>query len=121
LATGDFLLTGQWFPSKVKITYLGKSRPVAGKRRDLLVLWRKSFPTVLPAEAEDLFSTEMLFQEGHKKCWIVVQKPLLESLRNEVKVGHPLVGYVVWVGAIKIGGHWEWVFAMNGFDAYKEP
>lgn len=111
------LLTGDNFPSKVTLKYLGKSRPLTGKRKELVEAERKSLRDTLPANLVEMFGTEMLFREGDGEYWIAVQKPLLQYLPKEVRVGDSFTAYVIWLGAIKSAGKWEWVFAMNEFDA----
>src|SRR3954470_1807003 len=56
------LLTGDNFPSRVTLTYLGKSRPLAGKRKELVEAERKSLRDALPANLADMLGTEMLFR-----------------------------------------------------------
>jgi hypothetical protein len=113
------LLSGDSFPSKVCLVYLGKSRSIAGKRKELLESWKKMLKEQVPENLVEMFSTEMLFREGDREFWIAVQKPLLEPLSKEVKVGGPMNGYVIWMGAIRANDHWEWLFAMNEFDTPK--
>ena len=85
-----------------------------GKRAELLEYWKKMLK-----RSDDLinvFGTEMLFKEGDKEIWIAVQKPLLDPLPKEVAVGKSFTAYIIWMGAIQDGNHWEWLFAMNEFD-----
>jgi hypothetical protein len=109
------LLTAESFPSKVTLTYLGKSRPLEGKRQILVKYWAKMMGR--PDDTSDIFGTEFLFREGDRELWVAVQKPLLDPLPKEVAIGRQLTAYVMWMGAIKVDDHWEWVFAMNEFDS----
>lgn len=109
------VISGDSVPSQVKLVYLGKSRAIAGKRKELLQGWQKSFKAIAPQDP-DLFATEMLFREGKKEYWIAIQKPLVEPLPKEVKVGQTVTTYVIWMGAIGDDEGWEWLFAMNEFD-----
>jgi hypothetical protein len=109
------VLTAESFPSRVTLVFLGKSRPLHDKRAELVEDWRKMLK--ISDDLANVFGTEMLFQEGDKEYWIAVQKPLLDPLPKEVAIGRPFVAYIIWMGAIKDGDHWEWLFAMNEFDA----
>jgi hypothetical protein len=109
------LLTGDSFQSTVEVVYMGKSRPIDAKERVLLESWRKMFKEQPPPS--DAFLTEGLFKEGSKEHWIAIQKPLVDSLRNEVKTGQAVDAYLIWIGTIKIDERWRWLFAMNGFQA----
>jgi hypothetical protein len=110
------LLPGETFPSKVKLAYLAKSRPLPANKKELLTLWTTSKGR--PATTVDLFPTEVLFREGTDEHWIAVQKPLLATLPREVKRGQSFDSYVIFIGTIKkVGEQREWLFAMNEFDA----
>lgn len=117
LAENKLLLSADSFPSKVKLVFLGKSRPMPQKRRELLQAWKKMLKYSVPDDVVDKFSVEMLFREGDKELWVAVQTPLLEALPQEVRLGQSFTAYVVWMGAIKAADRWEWLFAMNEFDA----
>jgi hypothetical protein len=107
-------LTADSFPSRVTLVFLGKSRSLHGKRAVLVDYWGKMLK--INDDLVSVFGTEMLFKEGEKEFWIAVQKPLLDFLPKEVAIGKPFTAYIIWMGAIKDGDHWEWLFAMNEFD-----
>ncbi|MGE5109321.1 MAG: hypothetical protein ACM3JB_00595 [Acidobacteriaceae bacterium] len=111
------LLSAESFPSRVTLTYLGKSRPLTGKRKELLEAWKRMGKGVVRDDVVELFATEMLFREGNVERWIAIQKPLVAPLPKEVQVGEVFTGYIVWMGAIRDENHWEWLFAMNEFDS----
>ena len=111
----DFLVSAHSFPSRVKLVYLGNSRPVSGKRLKLLRFWDKMIKR--PESVMEFFQTEMLFREGKMEHWLLVQKPLPAALRKEVKPGQAINAYVIFMGGAKLENRWEWLFAMNEFDA----
>jgi hypothetical protein len=111
----EIVLTANSFPSKVCLIFLGKSRPLQGKRQMLVQYWQKMLK--ISDDLTNVFGTEMLFREGDKEFWIAIQKPLVDPLPREAEIGKSFTAYVIWMGAIKSEGHWEWVFAMNEFDA----
>jgi hypothetical protein len=111
-----FLLTGNSFPSQVKLVYLGKTRPLSGRRKELLVGWTKMLKDTVPANTVELFQTEVLFREGEEEHWLAVQKTLVDALPKEVKTGQEINGYVIWLGIVKVDDHFEYLFAMNEFD-----
>lgn len=111
----DYLLSAHSFPSQVKLVYLGKTRQVMGKRKELLRQWVKMVQQ--PGSVVELFQTEVLFREGTMEHWLLVQKPLIAALRKEVKAGESINSYVIFMGGAKQEGRWEWMFAMNEFDA----
>lgn len=109
------LLTGDNFPSQVKLVYMGQKKPISEYRKVLLDAWRKTLGDKAPPD--DVFVTEVLFREGRSERWLAVQEPLLEPLTKELKQGETVNAYVIWVGAIKGNQKWEWLFAMNEFVA----
>jgi|ERR1700694_30115 len=109
------LLTGDNFPSKVSLTYLVDSRPLPVEQKELLDSWRKASKDNAPPE--DVFTTQVRFEEDSREYWILAQKPLLDALPKELSRGQTLDAYVMWIGAIKVGKRWEWLFAMNEFVA----
>ena len=108
------LLTGNSFPSKVRLTYLVDSRLLSAEEKVLLDTYRKSFKDNAPPE--DAFTTLVRFEEDSHEYWILVQKPLLDALPRELSRGQALDAYVMWIGAIKVGKQREWLFAMNEFE-----
>jgi hypothetical protein len=110
----DFLLSAHSFPSQVRLAYVGNTRPVTGKRLELLRKWVKM--TRHPESVVELFQREVLFREGNKAHWLPVQKPLIEALKKEVKPGGAINAYVIFMGGAKFGHSWEWLFGMNEFD-----
>jgi hypothetical protein len=113
------LLTGDNFPSRVRLTYLADSRPMPAEQKVLLNSYRKSMGENAPPE--DVFTTQVRFEEDSREYWILVQKPLLDELPKELSKGQTLDAYVMWIGAIKVGKRWEWLFAMNEFEAFQKP
>jgi hypothetical protein len=113
------LLTGDNFPSKVRLTYMVDSRPLPAEQKVLMDSYRKAMKDNAPAE--DVFTTQIRFEEDSCEYWILVQKPLLDALPKELSKGQALDAYVMWIGAIKVGKRWEWLFAMNEFEAFQKP
>jgi hypothetical protein len=108
-------VSGDSFPSQIRLVYLEKSRPLPANKKILLDAWRKMLGDNAPTSG--VFATEVLFREGTQTHWIAVQKPLLDSLHKEVKNGQTVNAYVIWIGAIRVTRPWEWLFAMNEFEA----
>lgn len=102
-------------PSRTPLIYLGQFRPLPAKSAVLLTAWRKTLGGQAPPP--DVFSTEIHFKEGADEYWIAVQQPLVPDVRKELKTGQEIDGYIIVIGAIKMGRSWEWLFAMNRFDS----
>jgi hypothetical protein len=115
-----FLVTGDNFPTRTSLKYLGKVRAISGKRKELLVNVGKSFPTVFFPSILVAFDTEALFEEKGAKRWIAVQTRILQGLKDDVKRGEEIRAYVIWLGAVRDGKKWEWLFAMNKFETAED-
>jgi hypothetical protein len=108
-------LTADSFPSHINLVFLEESRPLPATKKILMDAWRRMLGEKAPPAG--LFVTEVLFREGTKTHWIAVQQPLLDSLHKEVKNGQTVNAYIIWIGAIRVSKTWEWLFAMNEFEA----
>jgi hypothetical protein len=105
------------FPSKVKVTYTGRSRSISPKRKELIKDW---VTTIFGLERRDeylkLYDTEFLFTETLIEYWLPIQNPLIQPLQEELKKGDEVTLYVSWVGARKESGEVDWVFFVNEFE-----
>jgi len=113
----DVLMTGDTFPSRVKVTYTGSTRkvsPIKKQHLDMLVVSFDVDPTLIAK-----YETEMLFMEGPDEHWLPVQKDLIPFFEKELTKGEEVTLYAEWVGARKIDDKWEWVFIVNEFQKPK--
>jgi hypothetical protein len=111
---GSMILTGDTFPSKVRVIYTGESRKISQSKKQHLDMLVKSFnvdPKVI-----DQYGTELLFMEGEDEHWLPVQARLHSFFQTEMKKGEEAILYAEWVGAKKVGGKWEWVFIVQEFQ-----
>jgi hypothetical protein len=108
------LLTGDTFPSKVRLIYTGESRKISPSTKQHLGLLVKSFGVAPETIAK--YETELLFTEGEDRHWLPVVKDLIPFFEKELKKGDEVILYAEWVGAQNVGGAWEWVFIVNEFQ-----
>lgn len=114
LGKSNMLLTGDTFPSRVRVTYTGSSRKLPPARKqhlDMLVVSFNVAPTLVAK-----YETELLFMEGSDEHWLPVQKDLIPFFEKELTKGEEVILYAEWVGARKIDDKWEWVFIVNEFQ-----
>ena len=110
----NVLLTGDTFPSKVRVTYTGSFRKVSPLRKQHLDMLAGSFnvdPKVIAR-----YDTEMLFKEGDDEHWLPVLRELIPFFEKELTKGESVVLYTEWVGARKIDNKWEWIFLVQEFQ-----
>jgi hypothetical protein len=110
------VLTRDSFPSRVKVTYTGRSRSIPPKRKELIKDWYAvTYPNRRDAYLK-LWDTEFLFTETLIEYWLPVQSSLIQPLQEELKKGDEIILYVAWAGARKESGKIDWVFLVNAFD-----
>lgn len=103
------------FTSRVKVTYTGRSRSIAPKRKELIEGWLTVTYPNRRDEYLKVWDTEFLFTETLIEYWLPVQSPLIQALQEELKKGDEVTLYVAWAGARKESGKVDWVFLVNRF------
>jgi hypothetical protein len=111
---GSMILTGDTFPSKVRVIYTGESRKISPAKKQHLDMLVKSFN--VDQKVIDRYGTELLFKEGEDEHWLPVQADLHAFFQKELNKGEEVILYAEWVGAKKAGGKWEWVFIVQEFQ-----
>lgn len=116
LKRSDIILTGDTFPSRVKLTYTGQQRALSSERKRHVEMVKESFKIDPKVIAK--YETEMLFMEGKDEYWLLVQKELFPFFEKEIQKGETVVIYAEWVGANKFAGKWDWIFFVHEFQKY---
>jgi len=132
----DLIISAKPFPSKTKVIYTGKSRPVGKRTKDFIKLWTQT--RNVPASNADMLAEEFLFREQDKDYWIPVIKTLVPFFGKELKEGDEIIIYYFFLGgydeakliekdtslknekiknaASKDKGKIEWIFAVEEFQ-----
>ena len=110
----DHYFTSDNFPSRVKVTFLGKKRSLPKERALFL---DKYFKTTGQPEFRKLFKSEVLVKEGAREHWLPIQTDILPSFVEEVRPQTEVEVFVTWFGATRVAGKLEWVFSINEFQA----
>ncbi len=97
------IVHGELFPSRVKVVYSGKKRPLVDDKRKVIVSWANQFAGA-PEFYTAPYQTELLFTEGAENYWLAVRKELLE---HDWKQGEALELCVIKLGNIRIGEQLE--------------
>lgn len=119
LGKSNMLLTGDTFPSRVRVTYTGSSRKIPPARKQHMDMFAGSF-NIAPALIAK-YETEMLFKEGPDEHWLPVQKDLIPFFEKELTKGEEVILYAEWVGARKVEDKWDWIFIVNEFQKPIKP
>ncbi len=110
---GSMILTGDTFPSKVRVIFTGQTRSILSAKKQHLEMLVTSFnvdPKVIGR-----YGTEMLFLEGEDEHWLPVQAGLISFFEKELKKGEQVTLYAEWVGAKKTGTNGIGSFSCKSF------
>lgn len=106
------LINADGLPSRVTVTYTGKSRKIDSKRKAFISLWSEA----LHSDITGLFEEDFLFVEDSVKYWLLVHKELIPRFKQELKKGERVVLLLLWIGARKEKGQVDWIFLVNHFE-----
>lgn len=117
-AKGNTYFELQENAARVRVTYLGKSRPLTDERLKFLEMY---FGGVLHhPEWGGLFKNELLFQEGERSFWLPIQEQLMPDFQREVTQNASVDLFVIYAGSFRDGlGELAAIFAVNEFIAVK--
>jgi hypothetical protein len=100
--------------SIVQLTYVGTSRPLTAKQKELLKLREATGRT--DAKIGTKAENEYLFKEGDKEYWIPIEKHFESLLSTGVQhFGNPVNLYLIMAGHVWTNNRWEPVFRVQGF------
>jgi hypothetical protein len=97
------IIHGELFPSRVKVVYGGKQRPLLQGKQNLIVGWANQFAG-MPEFYTAPYKTELLFTEDGENYWLAVQTDLLE---HDWKQGEALELCIIKMGNVKMGDEME--------------
>lgn len=108
------LLNADGLPSKVIVTFAGKSRKTPPEIKEFISEWEQALS--LEQEITDLFDEEVLFVEDSVEYWLPVQKAIIPTIKQRIRKGEKVELLLLWIGARKKAGKVDWVFLVNGLE-----
>lgn len=112
--SSEFTLSAAQFPSRVKVKYAGRYRPVSSDKKNIITYYFKS---IISAESNaELFFNEYLFYEETTEYWLPVQDQVSKRIDGELSYGDIVHLYCMWLGAIRRNKNTEWIFLVNAFE-----
>ena len=88
-------------PSKMQVTFTGKSRPILQARKAFISTWVGTFGK--PADYGKLYEREYLYKEGDDEYWLPTQAPVTKYFAKELKEGDKMTLYLISTGAYRSG------------------
>lgn len=108
-------VSGNSFPTRATVEYLGDHRATNPLRRELIRRWAVFIGQ--PESIAEAFEQEYLFREDGRELWLPVQRDVASFFPAELKPGDRVTLFVAWVGAHYAGDEITWTFIVNEFDA----
>lgn len=105
-------------PSRVRVTYIGSTRPLPQLKRDVLLQWARLFAGFVEGYTAR-YETEMLFKENGAKYWLAVRKESLPHFRQELKQGEAVDLFLIRLGAARVSDKWESLLLVESFQKVK--
>jgi hypothetical protein len=105
------LLNADGLPSRVTVTYKGKSRKTDPTRKAFVSLWSEA----TNVDITGLFEDDFLFVEDSVEYWIQVHKNLIPRF-EQLKKGEKVDLLLLWIGARRKAGKADWIFLVNDFE-----
>ena len=96
IARGDIL------PSRVRLTYAGRSRLLPQAKKDVLYRWAQLYAGA-PEHYTQPYETELLFREGKTDYWVAVRQQAMAHFKKEVKNGKTVDLYLIRLGWAQSG------------------
>jgi hypothetical protein len=111
-------------PSRVRVTYTGKHRPLSTERANLLRQWNNTY-TQDPSQFA-AFRSEFLFLEGAEEHWLAVQAGPEQRMIKDLAPGDTVTLFVVLLGdcypagsqppSLKGARPISWLFVVDHFE-----
>lgn len=105
------ILNADGLPSRVTVTYKGKSRKTDSTRKAFVSLWSEA----MSVDITGLFEDDFLFVEDSVEFWILVHKNLVPRF-EKLKKGERVDLLLLWIGARRKSGKADWIFLVNDFE-----
>lgn len=105
--------------SRIRLKYVGASRPISADRMAMLKIWNESLG--LKSNGKDIDLTailekEFLFTECGREYWLPVQKQVSAFFPKELKEGQMVTLYLMVAGGYKFTDKWDYVFVVSEFQ-----
>lgn len=112
----NIVFHGDFLPSRVRVTYIGASRPISKVKKEMIGNWTKMMGN--PEEYAKQYESEFLFSEDAVEYWLPVQKKVSAYFDKELNKGDAIDLYLIRAGGIRTAGKWDWMLLV---EEYQKP
>ena len=112
------IVRGDILPSRVRVTYVGRTRLLPQIKKDVLDRWAQLYAGA-PEHYTVPYEAELLFREGQRDYWVAVRKQSMTQFEKEVKKGRAVDLFLIRLGWAGTGNEWESLLLMEMFQVPK--
>jgi len=109
-AKGTTFAVGARYPTRARVVFLGKTRPMPSTRTQFIGAWVRSQLRMDSASVLALYKREVLVREGKRRFWLPVQEVVWANNKELWVRNRPIVVLVQLVGARVVDRIPDWVF-----------
>ena len=112
------IVRGDILPSRVRLTYAGRSRILPQPKKDVLYRWAQLYAGA-PEHYTQPYEMELLFREGKTDYWVAVRKQAMAQFKKEVKNAKTVALYLIRLGWVQSGNKWESMLLVEDYQLPK--
>lgn len=112
------IVHGKILPSRVRVTYAGRARPLPQIKKDVLRRWAQRYAGA-PEHYTAPYETELLFREEGVEYWLAVRKGSVAQFEKEIKKDEAADLYLIRLGLARAGDKWETLLLVESFQKPK--
>jgi len=109
-AKGTTFAIGGQYPTRARVVFLGKTRPLPPTRTQFIGAWVRSQLRMDSASVLALYKREVLVREGQRHFWLPVQEKAWANQKDLWARNRPIVVLVQLVGVKVVDRIPDWVF-----------
>jgi hypothetical protein len=106
---------GDLRPTRVRVTYAGRSRPLPQIKKGVLHRWAQLYAGA-PEHYTVPYKTELLFNEKGVGYWLAVRKESFSQFEKDFKKGDAIDLFLVRLGGVVADGKWKSLLLVENFQ-----
>jgi hypothetical protein len=112
------IVNGDLRPSRVRVTYEGRSRRLPQNKRNVLHRWAQLYAGA-PTHYTGPYQSELLFKADGMKYWLAFKQDSLAQFKKEIKTGRAVDLFLIRMGGSVDGERWEPLLLVESFQKPK--
>ena len=109
------IVNGDLRPSRVRATYVGRSRPMPQNKQKVLHRWAQLYAGA-PTHYTVPYQSELLFKANGVKYWLAVKNDSLPKFKTDLKAGNSVDLFLIRLGGYLEANKWEALLLVESFE-----